>query len=71
MTAPLIYARVIPLRIAETRWLELSPEEDWITFCDEDQHRSEVGKLEQELVRRGDAILRQAQRGTHALPAFT
>lgn len=54
-------AEVCLMHVAETPWLELSPEEDWITYSDEDQDRSEAGKLEEELVRRGDAILEQAR----------
>jgi hypothetical protein len=33
-------AEVCLMHVAETPWLELSPEEDWITYSDEDQDRS-------------------------------
>ena len=54
-------AEVCLIHVAETPWVELGPEEDWVTYSEEDKENSESGFLEKELVREGDAILEQAR----------
>lgn len=54
-------AEVCLMHVAETPWVELGPEEDWITYSEEDKENSEPGALEKELVREGEAILEQAR----------
>lgn len=54
-------AEVCLMHVAETPWVELGPEEDWVTYSEEDKESSEIGVLEKELVREGGAILEQAR----------
>ena len=49
------------MHVAETPWVELGPEEDWVTYSEEDKEHSEVGVLEKELVREGESIVEQAR----------
>lgn len=54
-------AEVCLMHVAETPWIELGPEEDWVTYSDEDKDKTETAALEEELVREGDAIVNQAR----------
>jgi nucleotide-binding universal stress UspA family protein len=54
-------AEVCLMHVAETPWIELGPEEDWVTYSEEDKESSEIGVLEKELVREGSVILEQAR----------
>lgn len=54
-------AEVCLMHVAETPWVEFAPDEDWVTYSEEDKETSDVGVLEEELVREGDAILDQAR----------
>ena len=54
-------AEVCLMHVAETSWVELGPEEDWITYSEEDQERSETGEMEKELIREGDEVVEQAR----------
>ncbi len=54
-------AEVCLMHVGETPWLELAPEEEWVTYSEEDKENSESGVWEQELVREGETILEQAR----------
>ena len=54
-------AEVCLMHVAETPWVELTPEEEWNTYSEEDKENSESGIWEQELVREGETILDQAR----------
>ncbi len=54
-------AEVCLMHVAETPWIELGPEEDWVTYSEEDKERSEAGVLEKELVREGEVVIEQAR----------
>lgn len=54
-------AEICLMHVAETPWIELGLEEDWVTYSEEDKENSEVGVLEKELVREGEAVLEQAR----------
>lgn len=54
-------AEVCLMHVAETPWIELGPEEDWITYSEEDKEHSETGELEKELVREGEAVIEEAR----------
>lgn len=50
------------MHVAETPWVHLGVEEDWVTASEEEQDRSEPGSLEREMVREGEAIVEEARR---------
>jgi nucleotide-binding universal stress UspA family protein len=50
-------AEVCLMHVAETPWIESAPDEDWVTYSDEDKEYSDVGALEKEMNREGDAIV--------------
>jgi nucleotide-binding universal stress UspA family protein len=54
-------ADVCLMHVAETPWIELGPEEDWITYSEEDKDHSETGELEKELIREGEQVVEQAR----------
>jgi nucleotide-binding universal stress UspA family protein len=54
-------AEVCLMHVAETPWVELGLEDDWVTYSEEDKEASDVGALEKELVREGDAVVEQAR----------
>jgi len=54
-------AEVCLMHVVETPWVELAPEEEWVTYSEEDKENSESGTWEQELVREGETILEQAR----------
>lgn len=54
-------AEVCLMHVAETPWIEAGPEEDWVTYSEEDKERSEVGVMEKQLVRDGETAVEQAR----------
>jgi len=54
-------AEVCLMHVAEIPWIELGPEEDWVTYSEEDKESSDAGTLEKELVREGDSVVEQAR----------
>ena len=54
-------AEVCLMHVAETPWMELGVDEDWITYSDEDKANSEAGAMEKELFREGEAVVEQAR----------
>jgi nucleotide-binding universal stress UspA family protein len=47
--------------VTETPWIQLGLEEDWETYSEEDQEKSESGVFEKELVREGVEIIERAR----------
>jgi len=54
-------AEVCLMHVAETPWVELGLEADWVTYSEEDKEQSEAGKMEHELVREGEEVLEEAR----------
>ena len=54
-------AEVCLMHVAETPWIELGLEEDWVTSSEDEKEHSEAGILEKELVREGAAVIEQAR----------
>jgi nucleotide-binding universal stress UspA family protein len=54
-------AEVCLIHVAETPWIHLGLEEDWETYSEEDQEKSEAGVLETELVREGEEVLERTR----------
>jgi nucleotide-binding universal stress UspA family protein len=54
-------AEISLMYITETPWIQLGLEEDWETYSEEDQEKSESGVFEKELVREGVEIIERAR----------
>jgi nucleotide-binding universal stress UspA family protein len=54
-------AEICLMHVAETPWIHLGMEEDWVTASEEEQARSEAGTWEKELLREGETIVEEAR----------
>lgn len=54
-------AEVCLMHVAETPWVHLGLEEDWVTASEEEQDRGEAGRFEKELTREGEEAIEQAR----------
>lgn len=54
-------AEVCLMHVAETPWIEAVPDEDWVTYSEEDKAHTDIGALEREMNREADAIVEQAR----------
>jgi nucleotide-binding universal stress UspA family protein len=55
-------AEITLLHVAETPWVQLGLEEDWVTADEEEQEHSDAGVFEKELVREAEDVIEQARR---------
>jgi len=55
-------AEVCLMYVTETPWLNLEREGDWVTSSEEEKDASDVGVIETEFVREGDAAIEKARR---------
>lgn len=49
------------LHVAETPWIHLGLDDEWATYDEDEQERSDAGVLEKEFTREGEVIIEQAR----------